>query len=35
MLEAVLLGVGMLMVFGMVFDIHWPLPERPDAPFEC
>jgi hypothetical protein len=31
MLEAMLLGAGALMVFGMVFDIHWPFPERPDA----
>lgn len=35
MLEAVLLGSGMLMVFAMVFDLHWPAPERSDAPFEC
>lgn len=35
MLEAMLLGVGMFMVFGLVFDIHWPLRQQPDAPFDC
>jgi hypothetical protein len=30
-MEAVLVTFGVLLVFSIVFDLHWPVPERDPA----